>query len=77
VAVHQRELEQQIAGRPSRLAIRRRGRCASLGADETILASISRPVGSRYQLLACLREPGLATSERQVRQLLATTSIRG
>jgi hypothetical protein len=60
-----------------KLAIRRPGRCASLGADETILASISRPAGSRYQLLACLRGPGLAASERQVRQLLAATSVRG
>ena len=67
----------RIAGRPSRLAIRRPGRCASLGADETILASISRPSGNRYQLLACLRGPGLATSEQQVGQLLATTVIRG
>lgn len=68
---------QQIAGRPSRLAIRRPGRCASLGADETILASITRPSGNWYQLLACLRGPGLATSERQVRQLLATATVRG
>ena len=68
---------QQIAGRPSRLAIRRPGRCASLGADETILASITRPSGNWYQLLACLRGPSLATSERQVRQLLATTTVRG
>jgi hypothetical protein len=68
---------QRIAGRPSRLDVRRPGRCANLGADETILASISRSSGNGYQLLACLRGPGLAGSERQVRQLLATTTVRG
>jgi hypothetical protein len=70
-------VEQQIAGRPSRLAIRRPGRCANLGADETILAFISRASGNWYQLQACLRGPGLASNERQVRQLLATTTVRG
>jgi hypothetical protein len=68
---------QQIAGRPSKLAIRRPGRCASLGADETSLASITRPSGNWYQLLACLRGPSVATAERQVRQLIATTTVRG
>ena len=69
----------RIAGRPSRLAIRRPGRCANLSADATILASISRASasGNWYQLLACLRGPGLASGERQVHQLLATTTVRG
>ena len=70
-------VRQQIAGRPSKLAIRRPGRCANLGADETILASITRSPDNRYQLLACLRGPSLATGEQQVRHLLATTAVRG
>jgi hypothetical protein len=71
---------QRIAGRPSRHAIRRPGDCAIQidGADETIVAFISRPVTHNwYQLLACLRGPNLASSEAQVRELLATTTLRG
>jgi len=64
---------EKIAGRPARVSIERPGACASLGAQETISVEIDRRVPSNwYSLQACLRGPGLAARERQVRALLSS-----
>jgi hypothetical protein len=67
----------QIAGRPAKLGVDRPGSCAEIGADETITAVIPRHALSDnwYQLWACLRGPALDQHDREVRQLLASTTV--
>lgn len=55
------------------------GACSAVGADETITVAV--PIGqptplSNVAFVACLRGPGLASSEAAVRALLASARLR-
>jgi hypothetical protein len=65
-----------IAGRRAKVSVNRPGRCGVTGRDETIEAVISRRVTDNFFLVtACLREPGVAHGEREVRALLDSLRI--
>ena len=70
----------QVNGEAARLQVERPGRCAAIGGDETM--SVLVPIGlngrwSNVAVDACLRGPGLAASEAQVRAMLASvTGVR-
>ena len=66
-------------GETARLQIERPGSCGVIGADETI--SVLVPIGqptplSNVAVVACLRGPDLATTEAQVRTMLASATVR-
>jgi hypothetical protein len=64
----------RVGGRDARRASRRPGECSEIGADRTIEVAIERPVaGSWTAFTACLRGPGLASKEKQIAALLAST----
>jgi len=65
-------------GNSARLQIERPGACGVIGADETI--SVLVPIGqppplSNVAVVACLRGPDLATTEAQVRTMLASATV--
>jgi hypothetical protein len=64
----------RIGGRHAKRAVHRPGKCAAIGADETIEATIERPMPDNWTAFtACLRGPGLAASERRIDALLGST----
>lgn len=64
----------QIDGRPAKLSAGRPRTCGAIGADEEISVNIARPLAGNWTSIdACLRGPGLAEKERQVRALLGST----
>jgi hypothetical protein len=64
-----------IDGRPAHLSVTQPGDCARLGAQETVTVDIARPVDNHYEMVACLRDPGVAGNETLVRQMLASVRI--
>jgi hypothetical protein len=63
----------RIGGRPGKESVSRPGKCAAIGADETIELAIKRPLPFNWTAFtACLRAPTAAT-ERQIDTLLAST----
>ncbi|MEK6720274.1 MAG: hypothetical protein AABZ33_06330 [Chloroflexota bacterium] len=65
-------------GENARLQTERPGSCAKIGADETI--SVWVPIGqptplSNVWVVACLRGPDLATTEAQLRAMLASAVL--
>jgi len=64
----------RVGGRAAKRVVSRPGDCGSIGADETIDVAIERPLANNYTAFtACLKGPGLATGERRVDTLLAST----
>jgi hypothetical protein len=64
----------RIGGRDAKRTVSRPGKCAAIGADETIEATIERPMPDNWTAFtACLRGPGLAASERRIDALLGST----
>lgn len=68
----------KVNGATGRLQIEKPGSCAAVGADETLYVLV--PIGhpkpwSNIAVLACLRGPDLATSEAQVRAMLASAKV--
>lgn len=64
----------RIGGRRGKQIVRRPGKCAAVGADETIEIAIVRPIPDNWTAFtACLRGPGLARTESKVDALLAST----
>ena len=59
--------------RSSPLSIRRPGPCRYVGAD----ATISELFSGGYYAEACLRGPGIARAERQVREMLSSVDLTG
>lgn len=67
-----------VHGRSASFALARPGECARLGVDETITVDINRGVPDNYyEMVACLRDPGAAAHETLVREMVASTEIRG
>ena len=65
-------------GQTARLAFERPGACAEIGGDETV--SVLVPIGqptpvSNIAVVACLRGPDLATTEEQLRAMLASARV--
>lgn len=66
-----------VDGRRAKLAVDLLPVCRGVGADRSLYALIPvSPRGNYYELRACLREPRLVRSERDVRRLLASTRIK-
>jgi hypothetical protein len=69
----------KIAGRPAKLATDWPGAChRSVGASETITASITRPdapADNWVEVQVCLRRPGLAKGERETRAILSSLRL--
>jgi hypothetical protein len=68
----------EVNGATGRLQIEKPGSCSAVGADETldVLVPIGQPKPwSNIAVLACLRGPDLATSEEQVRAMLASAKV--
>jgi hypothetical protein len=65
----------RIDGRPAYLTVERPGTCSRLGANETITADIARPAGNHYEMVACLRGPGVVQAQRLVNQMLASVRV--
>lgn len=68
----------EVNGATGRLQVEKPGYCSAIGADETlqILVPIGQPKPwSNVAVVACLRGPELATSEMQVRAMLASASV--
>lgn len=64
----------KIGGRRAKRELSRPGKCAAIGADETIEATITRPIPHNWtDFTACLKGPGLAASERRIDALLGST----
>jgi hypothetical protein len=64
----------RVGGRPARRASTRPGECSAIGADETIVVAVERPVRDSWTAVtACVRGPNLAASERRLAALLAST----
>jgi hypothetical protein len=68
----------EVNGATGRLQIDKPGSCSAIGADETLYVLI--PIGqpkpwSNLAALACLRGPELATSEAEVRAMLASAKV--
>ena len=64
----------RVDGRPARRNVSRPGVCAAIGADETVVVSVARPLAYNWtQLTACLRGPRLATAEHELDSVLAST----
>jgi len=63
-----------VDGRAARRIVSRPGVCAAIGADETVVVSVARPLAYNWtQITACLRGPRLAATERQLARVLAST----
>jgi hypothetical protein len=68
----------EVNGATGRLQIEKPGSCSAVVADETlyVLVPIGQPKPwSNIAVLACLRGPDLATSEAQVRAMLASAKV--
>jgi hypothetical protein len=68
----------EVNGATGRLQIEKPGSCSAVVADETlyVLVPIGQPKPwSNIAVLACLRGPDLATSEAQVRAMLASARV--
>ena len=68
----------EVNGAIGRLQIEKPGSCSGVVADETlyVLVPIGQPKPwSNIAVLACLRGPDLATSEAQVRAMLASAKV--
>jgi hypothetical protein len=68
----------EVNGATGRLQIEKPGSCSAVDADETLYVIV--PIGqpkpwSNIAVLACLRGPDLATSEAQVRAMLASAKV--
>lgn len=64
----------RIGGRPAREQTAHPGDCGTIGADETVSVQIARPVDANWTAFtACLRGPGLAGRESEIKALLAST----
>jgi hypothetical protein len=69
-----RGTEVKIGGRKAKQEVSRPGKCAAIGADETIEVTIARPLPNNWtDVTACLKGPGLAASERRIDALLGST----
>jgi hypothetical protein len=67
----------RVGGRAAKKVVSRPGRCATIGADETIEVAIARPLNGNWtDVTACLRGPQLAARERELDALLATARFR-
>jgi len=66
-----------IHGRPALVTVARHGDCDRIGGQETITADIARPFGNHYEIVACLRGPGLQSNEALVRRMLDSTFVTG
>lgn len=67
-----------VNGATGRLQTKKPGSCSAVGADETLEVFV--PIGqpkpwSNIAVDACLRGPDLATSEAQVRAMLASATV--
>jgi hypothetical protein len=70
----------RIGARPAKLDVRPGSpdsSCAQVGGDESIIATIELAPASSMVMTACLRGPGLAGSEAQVRAMLSSATIQG
>jgi hypothetical protein len=61
-----------VGGRGASLATWRPGHCREIGGDKTLVVTVL-PGDLHFE--ACLRKPGLAAHERQIRALLASTTF--
>ena len=66
-----------IDGRPAHVSVSEPGDCARLGAQETMTVDIARPIGNHYEMVACLRAPGVTRDEALIRQMLTSVRISG
>jgi hypothetical protein len=64
-------MPQGSSGRAVPLSVARPGACRSLAADETISIGFT---GGMF-VYACIRSPGVATAEQQVRAMLASAQV--
>jgi hypothetical protein len=62
----------RVGGRGATIRTWRGGHCRTIGGDRTIVVTVL-PGNLRFE--ACLRAPGLAARERQIRALLASASF--
>jgi hypothetical protein len=68
----------EVNGATGRLQVERPGSCSAVVADETldVLVPIGQPKPwSNIAVVACLRGPDLATSEQQLRAMLASAKV--
>jgi len=68
----------EVNGATGRIQTEKPGSCSAVGADETldVLVPIGQPKPwSNIDVVACLRGPDLATSEAQVRAILASVKV--
>ena len=66
-----------IGGRPARRAVSKPGPCATIGGDESVQIAIARPVPANWTAVtACLRQPNLGASERELDALLASIKFK-
>jgi hypothetical protein len=66
----------RVGGRNAKRRVTRPGVCGAIGGDATVEVQIERAVHSNWtNVTACVRGPHLATSERKVDALLATTQF--
>jgi len=64
-----------IDGQASRVTTERPGDCSLVDADETVTADISRPGGNHFEMIACLRQPGVASDEALIHLMLASVRV--
>jgi hypothetical protein len=66
-----------VGGRPARRSVSKPGACATIGADESVEIAIARPMPANWTAVtACLRQPNLAASERELEAVLASTKFK-
>jgi hypothetical protein len=64
----------RVGGRKAKRTVSWPGECAAIGGDETIAVEIERPVPDNWTAFtACLKGPGLATTEGEIGAVLAST----
>ena len=61
----------------ARLEVANPGSCVGLRGQETITVDIARPLGNHYEMVACLRGPGLAANETLVREMVSSVRVTG
>ncbi|HTP24504.1 MAG TPA: hypothetical protein VMK12_02445 [Anaeromyxobacteraceae bacterium] len=67
-----------VGGLPAKMLVQRPGECHAIGSDVSITVDIARPAEPNYyQLLACIKGPGVSTAVARVKRILATTHIKG
>jgi hypothetical protein len=66
-----------VGGQPASLLVERPGSCREVGGDLSLTAAVPRGAGDWLEFGACLRGPGTARSEAQVRAVLASTAFTG